>query len=89
MLKAPILFFWWHLNCILTTSSWAGGNDTDNHIQTETILEQHILREKNGTVWKPKREMQKCAAILKMRLIISSFIYLSKLFLIYYIVAQA
>ena len=66
-----------------------GGNDTDNHIQTETILEQHILREKNGTVCEPKREMQKCAGILKMRLIISNFIYLSKLFLIYYIVAQA
>lgn len=43
MLKAPILFFWWHLKYILTTSSW-GGNDTDNYIQTETVLEQHILR---------------------------------------------
>ena len=65
------------------------GNDTDNCIQTETILEQHTLREKNGTVCEPKREIQKCAAIFKKRLIVSNFIYLSKLFLIYYIVAQA
>ena len=45
------------------------GNDTDNCIQTETILEQHTLREKNGTVCEPKREIQKCAAIFKKRLI--------------------